>query len=326
MQSRIPSLTRGHVRPFIPRTSLAPAKQIDMALRVLLYSSEAVLDSDVIKPSLFSPPSRLRDELDFMHQIRPLVERGILRFYWRNPDHESHQAFRSGVVYESIRDGLYFSDAEEEWRRLPGLRKLPWPRLMGEISRVAWDIAPSHMLSEENRSTPIILRPHEALAWRSLSGDEFQAGKPSNVHRLAAMTVPNLRGSVKDLVDLRLSDDGFFQVREAIHSAIGMQYQSDQFDEDAVVDEMQLAAQRLERSMRSPFLEGITIGKKELAFAALSAVVTSVVDGEPVSGAWGAGAAVLGMAAWEAAEKRKSSAQTRSVQKMLMAFGEAGLV
>lgn len=325
VQRSIPTLSRGQVRPVIPTAGLPREAHISMALRVLLYSSEAVLSSDVIHPNLHSSPNRLRDELMFMMQIRPLIEKGLLRFYWKNPDHESTEASREGLLCDMVSE-IYPKEVEQEWRTLPGLENLSRPRLRGQLSNVAFDIAPSYFLAGEGRATPIVMTPREALAWRRLSGDDFRPSRPSNLQRFASMTVPDLRGNIANLVNIRLADDGFFQVREIISSALAMQNNSEDFDENLLAGEMRLAALRLSKSMKSPILQSMALGKKELAFAALSMATTSLVAGNIGAGVWGAGAAIVGKVAWEAAENKKRSAMNQSIHNVLMAFGDENLV
>lgn len=307
-----------------------------IALRLLMYVPEAVVDARFLEPlapiefgdRVDSSATReaIGQTLNWMSQVRPLVEDGSLLFTGKGRGLHPSIAFR---YRQRLGETLVSDWASTE------IGELSDEDLYVHVMGLAGELGGNLRLAEERAANLVALARHERVAYESVMGmRQIDDRRYSHVQLLAHLDVPDFSGDPRDLVSLRRNADAFAVWRAGLGSAlstVGSLPETEAGLREArgiLSSELHEALREVSKeSRRSPAIAALRAGARGLAFAGVGAVAGAVAAstmGNPIAGAavgFASGAtakAVEAASSYPALKRARDSSQV--VRTMMLSF------
>jgi hypothetical protein len=308
ISARIPP---GTLRPLVAEPNLRhrTVDGVSLALRLLLYSHEAAIESEflnilylVSEPQEIDESSRrdLRRTLRQLAMLRPLALQGVVHVaHVHSPVHHPSHAW-SGWQQELLADPEIFKLASE----LPSLDQLD-RLIMREdfehaelVEALTRDFGVLHYacwLAERREAAPLARSEAEMKILSAILNRQISDGRYSTLTTLARLPVPVFSLNAQVVARLRSDDEAFAGWRESLGSALEhihtMPDSADMNDAAEIVHcELSSATAGIRKSIKkSPLLESAKSGVAKFGIDAVGAATVGLVSGNPwaalVSGA-----------------------------------------
>lgn len=286
--ARLSELQPGRLRPAVSDTLGQPA-MLDAGLRLLLYTNEVVIDHDILQPRWDERRRRLDSrviarDVSRLATLRPLVEDG----------------------------SILFSDARDHWKGVHPSRRFAFLSAMRSVPADRWDpseeqwdivgpeglasaMAGSLVAAEQRRATPLALTKNEQLAFEAVLSGHLIDSRPTELRKLATLSVPSFSTDPGSLVALRSNSDSLHEFRQAL--TVALLAVAEVPDNDGAVSEATaimadaLSAQleNVRKDAEGSLFSGLGRGAlRRLTFSGIGTAATSAVTaslGMPVLGA-----------------------------------------
>lgn len=248
------------LRPIIsPDFRADVSKDLDHVSLLALSSSEMILDSNILYPfgfeieypNDFIPPNadtvsaderkRLRDSLQMLMEIRPLIEQGAVKF----------ANLRNAGVFTDIAPITnpltteWIAALESESDSMVHFDSLT---LRGEALEAEMAVLGALKLAREGQGTPTSFSRLERLFWSAMQHERPIDGGLSRLETLTALQLPTLRTSLTEISKIRRSDEHFDKWRRALNAALN---EISALPADATPNEINKASNTFAREVRS---------------------------------------------------------------------------
>ncbi|TAM64109.1 hypothetical protein [Mycobacterium sp.] len=331
----------GHIRPFVTFGDAAPTvyklkEQRAVALRVLLYSHEVVLQSDffdklILEPQKFlSKVSRINllQGLEHLRLLKPFLSTGSVHFIpTYTYGHYLHQANTDSMT-SVIEDPAVHDIAVE----LASTMRLTNTGKAGLVEALAWHfgaLSVSCALAERRYATPLARSEAEKAILAALLEKPVVDGRATIVSSLARLPVPDFSGDPALLARLRNDEESFSTFRERLAGALAHVEQMTDLSDlneaaQVVHSELSFAITAVTKSVeRSPALQALKGGLTRFGIAAVAAgTAGGLAAGGPWAGLAGAAAGQTVDAVRSYVEAINSRRRGRLILDVCTSFGE----
>jgi hypothetical protein len=309
----LPEIQRGNLRPVFATRPGEPMdfRRLGLALRLLMYSHEVVLDAADFARLFGSPdfadtfrtlgsedyvsyyerdigPSSFED-LKKAIQIRPLVENGTIKF---------SQVYRDGSYYTAMQRAQF-----QDLVQIPEIRRfmIEFLRQFRRHDQVFRDeelalflevlcngVSATCQLASNHRAHVLARSQLEEEVMRGLLQSRITDNRQILLKNLAALEVPAMDGDISSLVRLRESEASFADWRT--HLGDALKYVGELGDEDASIKEASDVvsaelkdglAQITKAAKKSPAITAVKGGLTGLAITGVTAGTTGLITGSP---------------------------------------------
>jgi hypothetical protein len=303
------TIPAGSLRPMVALPGLGrltpPVDNVPMALRLLLYVQEVVLEIDflhilfhfaAVADVTTESRSELRRTLLALAAIRPLVLRGVI--------HVTHVLSRARHPSQSgrAREAAENPEMMELARQLAGIPSgvevSPW-----ELTEVLLEhfgvLYFACSLATRHLATPLALSETDSRVLSAALSRQIQDGRFATVSHLARLPVPEFESDAELLVRLRNDEACFGEWRQKLSGALtAIDSLPDSADMNEAADiirsELESATARINRSVsRSPALTAAKGGWRRIGVGAIGAATTGLITGNPYVALAGLGASQL---------------------------------
>lgn len=329
-------ISAGSLRPLVAvpdlRRERPVADSVSMALRLLLYVPEVVLESDFLA-ILFSfgrlrdvTPQRraeLRHTLHMLSVLRPLALSGAIHVshVWSKAAHPSQ--------FGSAREAVANSDIANlarEIGHIPPEADVD-PVELAQILRSHFGVLYfACNLARQRLATPLALSEADLRVLSATLSCEVQDGRHTTLSHLARLPVPEFQQDADLLVRLRTDDSAFGEWRERLSralSAINSLPDSAHMTEaaDIVRTELESATAHVNQSVsRSPALTAMKGGLRRIGIGAIGAGTAGLLSGNPYVAMAALGASQLADTALAYVDERSQLRSDRLVLDVIASF------
>lgn len=273
-------LKGAQLRPVYGQRNVSDEQSV--ATRMLLYVPATVLDANLLDPLApiewrginLESRAAIRSLLTWLAESRPLVEDGSILYTGKvRGMHPS--------VYPQF---AWRKSHREDWANTE-LEGLPDGELAEAISELNYRLAGNMLVVREGTGNVLALTPAEEALYKNVLGEvPISDEQVSHLTTLSRLQVPDFRGSISTLVNLRANADVFHEWRTALSGALRRvgDVPSDDKGADAAVD---ILRAELEDSLthikqeteKSPALRALALGGKGLILTGIGASAGAAV-------------------------------------------------
>jgi hypothetical protein len=290
---QVPELPTGHLRPslrygLMDRVAGREGLPVDVALRLLLYAHEVLMD-DPLSHLGFHNRRSLRNSLDALLILQPLAELGALHLM---QIHSRARHPSSLIGFNDVESRVLSGEMEVFQRLLPRTSHTGINTIDDLVFQVVAETLGSVGLVAHlrGRVQPLVRSESESIVLQAILHEALAAMPDLRhilLHKLAGMTVPSLGSKVDELVAVRRSSEDFAAWRDALAAALAQVEKLRDGDEQwsrqaaAIVDtELGAVRERIHAvTSRSPALAALRVGTAGFALTGLGAVVGSATGG-----------------------------------------------
>lgn len=329
-------MAAGSLRPLVAPPDLwrdrPTVDSIPMALRLLLYVPEVILESDFLAilfsfdaPADVTPERRteLRQTLRALSVLRPLALSGAV--------HVSHVLGKAAHPshFGRAREAISDPDMANLAREIGGIP----PEADVDPADLA-HILRSHFgvlyfacnLAKQRLATPLALSEADIRVLSATLSRQIQDGRHTTVSHLAGLSVPEFQHNTDLLVRLRNDDAAFGEWREKLGRALtAIDSMPDSADMSEAADivrmELESATVQVNQSVsRSPALTAIKGGLRRIGIDAIGAGTAGLITGNPFVALAALGASQLADTALSYVSERSQHRSDRLILDVIASF------